>query len=211
MSNMSRRRAATEDFPSAPTTGLRERKKAKTRETIRHVAYELFESRGYDETSVEQIAAAAEVSPSTFFRYFPTKEDVVLADDNDGALADYLRTESSDVPLIDALRGAVARSVAPLLSAPIEEMQTRIRLSLAVPVLRARLFNEQLESQQAIAAMIAERGRRDPDDLEVKCAAAAIVAAFSTAVWHWAEHGGAEDLATVCDHSLALLAAGLPL
>jgi len=63
--------------------GLRERKKAKTRATIREHALRLFRDQGYGATTVEQIAEAAEVSPATFYRYFPTKEDVVLQDDLD--------------------------------------------------------------------------------------------------------------------------------
>ena len=63
-----------------PRLGLRERKKARTKAEIQRQALRLFHEQGYAETSVEQIAAAAEVSPSTFFRYYPTKDDVVLAD-----------------------------------------------------------------------------------------------------------------------------------
>ena len=65
---------------------LRERKKARTRASLREHALRLFREQGYPATTVEQIAAAAEVSPSTFFRYFPTKENVVIQDDMDARL-----------------------------------------------------------------------------------------------------------------------------
>src|SRR5258708_35242601 len=63
--------------------GLRERKKQKTKAAIQRAALRLFKRQGYEETTVEQIAAAADISESTFFNYFPSKENVVIYDDND--------------------------------------------------------------------------------------------------------------------------------
>src|SRR5580704_2257713 len=69
------------DSGQARPDGLRERKKARTRASIREHALRLFREQGYHATTVEKIAEAAEISPSTFFRYFPTKEDLVLQDE----------------------------------------------------------------------------------------------------------------------------------
>src|ERR1039458_5497120 len=78
---------------AAPAAGLRERKQARTRASLREHALRLFGEQGYHATTVEQIAAAAEVSPSTFFRYFPTKEDLVLQDDMDTRMIEALERQ----------------------------------------------------------------------------------------------------------------------
>ena len=87
--------------------GLRERKKARTRAAIREHALRLFREQGYQATTVEQIAAAAEVSPSTFFRYFPTKEDVVLRDDMDTRMVEAFVRQPLDLSPIAAARAAM--------------------------------------------------------------------------------------------------------
>src|SRR3954454_2338660 len=92
--------------------GLRERKKQKTRWAIQEHALRLFGEQGYDATTVEQIAAAAEVSPSTFFRYFPTKEDVVLQDDYDPMLIAAVDAVPADVGPVAALRQAMRAAFA---------------------------------------------------------------------------------------------------
>src|SRR4029079_542429 len=87
--------------------GLRERKKQKTRWAIQEHALRLFAEQGYDATTIDQIAAAAEVSPSTFFRYFPTKEDLVIADEYDAVLVEGLRNQPPEVSPVEAMRQAI--------------------------------------------------------------------------------------------------------
>src|SRR5882762_11429779 len=89
---------------AAKQPGLRERKKVQTREAIRSAAYRLFAEQGYDATPVDQIAAAADVSPSTVFRYFPTKEDIVLTDEYDEPMADVLRGRPLDEQPLASVR-----------------------------------------------------------------------------------------------------------
>jgi AcrR family transcriptional regulator len=86
--------------------GLRERKKIQTRDTIQRVAFKLFDEKGYANTTVEESAEAAEVSPSTFFRYFPSKELVVMADDLDQVTVEALAGQPADLSTMQAFRRA---------------------------------------------------------------------------------------------------------
>src|SRR5215213_11769732 len=89
--------------------GLRERKKARTREALQEAALERFARRGFDATTVEEIAAACEVSPRTFFRYFPTKEDVLFGDSGErsAALVETLAAEPPDLTPLAAIHAAM--------------------------------------------------------------------------------------------------------
>src|ERR1035437_2847879 len=87
--------------------GLRERKKLKTRAAIQKHAMRLFAEQGYTATTVEQIAEAAEVSPSTFFRYFPAKEDVILFDSTDPLMLDAFEEQPPELSPLEALRRAI--------------------------------------------------------------------------------------------------------
>src|SRR5512138_2327695 len=115
------RKVSQVDKPPSP--GLRERKKAKTRAAIQEHALRLFQEQGYAATTVEQIAEAAEVSPSTFFRYFPTKEDVVLYDDLDPLFIAAFEAQPPELTTIQALRKAM-RAV--FTSIPPEELARQL-------------------------------------------------------------------------------------
>lgn len=87
--------------PGEPSAlGLREPKKARTRPTIQQHALRLFRERGYEATTVQEIAEAAEASESTFFRYFPAKEDVVLWDPFDPLYAQVSREQPPDLTVV---------------------------------------------------------------------------------------------------------------
>jgi len=157
--------------------GLRERKKAKTRAAIQEQALRLFRERGYDATTVEQIADAAEVSPSTFFRYFGSKEDVVAYDALDPLMMAAWRAQPPDVAPIPAFRNAMAQIFASLTPVQIEEMMDRGRLLFSVPALRQVAVNEMVRSGRMVVDELAARLGRPADDLELQVFAGAVMGA----------------------------------
>src|SRR6202162_644711 len=122
--------------------GLRERKKARTRASLREHALRLFREQTYQGTTVEQIAAAAEVSPSTFFRYFPTKEDIVLQDDMDTRMIEALERQPADLGPLSAVRAATREVFTSYTEADLNLLGETTALTLTVPEVRARAMDE---------------------------------------------------------------------
>ncbi len=207
--------------PARPTTpgelagparprGLRERKKARTRAAIRKHAVRLFKEQGYHATTVEQIAEAAEVSPSTFFRYFPTKEDVVLQDDFDVLALEAFQAQPPGLGPVAALRAAMRAVFAELSADDLEQFRETASLSIAVPEIRARAFDEFAHAIQTIAEAMAKRAGRGPDDFAVRNLAGAVVGVVMSATLAAAQDP-AGDMLEAIDAALAHLGAGLPL
>lgn len=195
--------------------GLRERKKARTRAAIREHALRLFRENGYQRTTVEQIAAAAEVSPSTFFRYFPAKEDVVLQDDMDVRMIEALERQPAGLSPISAVRAAIRDAFASYTEADLEIISETAALSLSVPEIRARATDEFVRTIGSIGEALAKRAGRPADDLAVRTAAGAIIGVMMALTMPW--EGWSSDPQTFgdlfgrVDQALALLEAGLPL
>jgi AcrR family transcriptional regulator len=190
--------------------GLRERKKAKRRSVIQHHALRLFREQGYDATTVRQIAEAAEVSESTFFRYFPTKEDVVLWDDFDPLLIEAVRRQPPSLTPLQALRIAFRSIFGALSAEEMEEQRTRIDLALSVPALRSAEFSQFVSTMPTVCALIAERTRRSATDLEVRAFAGAVIGVTFSTMLAVADDPGANWVGLI-DEALGLLEAGLPL
>jgi len=199
---------------SAPLDGLRERKKARTRASIREHALRLFREQGYQATTVEQIAAAAEVSQSTFFRYFPTKEDVVLQDDMDVRMIAALDGQPPGLGPVAAVRAATRQLLTSYTEADLDVIRETTALTMTVPEVRARALDEFARTIRAIGAAMAKRAGRSPEDLAVRTAAGAIVGVIMAITLPWADwpsDASLEDTFTTIDEALALLEAGLPL
>ena len=162
---------------SSPSPGLRERKKQKTRDTIIKVALDLFAEHGYEQTTIAEIADAAEVSPRTIFAYFPTKEDIVFCQlpETRERLAQALRERPDGATALDALRDFIAGS---LDSDPNAVLRKRILQS--DETLRRGERARSGPFEQLMVEAIAEDLHADPDDIRPQIVAAAAAAAFTT-------------------------------
>jgi AcrR family transcriptional regulator len=170
------------ESPEIDKPGLRERKKAKTRALIQEQAMRLFSEQGYEGTTVEQIAEAAEVSPSTFFRYFGSKEDVVAYDAWDPLVIEAWRAQPREIGPIAAMRNAMAVVFGSMTPEQMSEMRSRGRLLYSEPDLRAAAISELIRSTQMIIDELAARFDRPADDFELRVFAGAFVGAFIAAL-----------------------------
>ncbi|MFF1379544.1 TetR/AcrR family transcriptional regulator [Streptomyces sp. NPDC058308] len=192
----------------SPQPGLRERKKLKTRIAIRAATYRLIEEQGYESTTVEQIAEAAEVSPSTVFRYFPTKEDIVLTDEYDPFLESALRERPADEPIVESLRHVLRRAVTLGFAEEPEVSRLRTKLMTEVPAVRSRMLESMSVTGAVLCRVIAERTGREAGDLEVRTFSMGLIAALAETAAYWAEHDHRDDLPTLVDRTLDSLVSG---
>jgi AcrR family transcriptional regulator len=199
--------------PGQPS-GLRERKKARTRATIRTEALRLFREQGYHATTVEQIAAAAEVSPSTFFRYFPTKEDVVLQDDLEPLLAEAIEHQPPELGVVAAVRAALRTAIGNLDEEQWDRIRQQAELSMTTPEVRARAMDDFARTLGVMAEVVARRTGLSPDDLRVRTAAGAIFGAILSATAPWDKYDNGfvnSDFFQRIDDALGVLEGGLSL
>src|SRR5690348_8754456 len=141
---------------SAQALGLRDRKKLQTRDAIRREAMRLFRANGYGNTTIEQIAEAADIAPSTFFRYFATKESVLMANDLDQVTVEALTAQPPDMPSLAAFRRAIEITFATVSADSWRFERARIRMVLSIPELRTA----QLDAYQRTVSLLAEAESR---------------------------------------------------
>ena len=167
--------------PPSPRPGLRERKKVRTRSEIQHAALRLFRKKGYENTTVSEIADAAEVSQSTFFRYFGSKEALVFQDDFDDLLIEAFQRQPPELSPLQAIRSAIREGFAGITPEEAADAVERMELVMKVPELRAAVAGELVESIDRVAQLCAKRMRRKPDDIRVRALAGAVVGSMLSA------------------------------
>lgn len=170
---------------------LRAQRRAETQRTIQAHAVRLFTERGYDATTVIDVAEAAGVSPMTVYRHFPTKEDLVLVDQHRELVAERIAASAAEQPLVHRIGKALIDASATLASGDKQFLLARLRLMITTPALRAKHLDSQYALQQAIVDALTT----DPDTaFHVQAAASACLAAMHTALVRWAEEDGQTEL-----------------
>jgi AcrR family transcriptional regulator len=191
---------------AARSYDLRERKRTRTRLAIQAEAMRLFAEKGYENTTVEDIAYAAAISPRTFFRYFPSKEDVVLWDEYDPVVEDLVAARPTDESPALTARAVMVEALGGIYRRDRAELLTRVRLLTTVPELRARLLESQSGAEK-FASMLARR--RGADELEARVVIAALGAIIVAALDAWQRDDGKTDLLAIFDRMTKALAEGV--
>jgi mycofactocin system transcriptional regulator len=191
--------------PRAPARG---RPPSTTHEQVARTALELFAREGFEETTMDDIAATLGIGRRTLFRYFKSKNDMVWGDFDqvlDRLRADFAALDRK-LPLMEALRrAAVSSNTYPAAALP--ELRIRMTLITTVPALQAHSMLRYAEWRQVVAEFAAARLRRDPADFAPQAIGHAALAASTSAFTRWVHHPGS-DLLKLLDASYAMLAAG---
>lgn len=192
--------------------GLRERKKAMTRLALEDAALELFAAKGFDHTTVDEIADACNVSRRTFFRYFSSKEDIFSGDKDEhhARIFSIIASRPADEPALESLRAAVL-SLAEELASDRPRIMAKVRIMNETPSLRAAGFDQEQASVDDIVDALTRRADRAPTDDEVfrlRLVTQACVGALRSAIERWVADGATDDLIDVANAALDQLAAG---
>lgn len=155
-----------------------------TRERLQEEAIRLFSERGFDNVTVEEVARAAGVSHMTFFRHYPTKESVVLDDPYDPVLGALVAEQNPSLPALEKVRRALLSAWEEVEEPGDEMTRARIELAASHRGLRARVWENNQRTMDAVVAALVENGS---PGLEARVAAGAVLGALTAALFDWAE------------------------
>lgn len=184
---------------------LRTRKKRATMHHIQQTAMDLFDEHGFEAITIEQVAAAADVSPSTVYRYFRTKEGLVLRDEYDELVIGAILTRLETEDLVTAAQAAIEVVADPDFVADFDLSLRRTKLWLETPALRTAGYALAAEyADQLAEGMVQARAGTIPLD-EARILMSALIWGMLAAIENWWRAGGHGDLDKHMQHALAVL------
>ncbi|MGP3769658.1 TetR family transcriptional regulator [Streptomyces sp. SDT5-1] len=192
---------------------MAERKRRLVRDELTEAAVKLLATQGFDETTVEQIAASVGMSRRTFSRYFDSKEDVIvhMLAGAGTQLCAALRARPVDESPAVALRHAVSVFTALMTGNPVKTQHVT-GLMLGTPALLARFLERQSHWQDEMTTILAERSDLDPQaDLRPRLASGVALTAFNVALRRWVDLGGTADMSALVDEAFAAVTPTLDL
>ena len=196
---------------STTTLGLRDRKKEQTRAQLEAIAVAMFDERGFDEVTVDDIVSAADVSHRTFYRYFPSKEDVLLGDHTEKL--ESFRRSMVDRPATESVFDGLRRAVVDY-AAGYEELHgkdvRRARIIRNTPSLAHRLAERQVEWERELTPIVADALESTSSDADPRPQLVAVctIGAMRTATDRWIASGATTSLSDLVDASFEVLANG---
>lgn len=194
----------------AEPSGRRERKKQERRRRIEDVAVALFERQGFEATTIEQIAEEADIAPRTFFSYFASKDDLVLADyaERLDRILSELEQRPPDEPAWDAL-GRAFSAVASDYTTEIDRLARRFAIMAETPSVHARSLALQAGWEQALADRLAVRLGTAPTDPTPRLMAATALAIMRASLGHWLTNGLEPPLPDLVEQAFGRIGRGL--
>ncbi|AEF41853.1 TetR/AcrR family transcriptional regulator [Hoyosella subflava] len=185
--------------------GLRERKKLAAMHTIQQVALDLFDRDGYGNVTIDRIADEAGVSPSSVYRYFGTKERLVLWDEYDPQLFGLMTEGGGGIGAVLArLREGIGAIMRAWPDDESDNVARRMRYMLGEADIHAVMLREQHQFEVALRQLIAPHLNEEPGSLHARVAAATLLSCLTAALYHWAESGYSDRLADVLDEAMEL-------
>ncbi|MEU5980410.1 TetR family transcriptional regulator [Streptomyces sp. NPDC047315] len=172
---------------------------------IQDAAFDLFDAHGYDAVTIERIAESAEVSASSVYRYFGTKEQLVLWNPHGSATLERITDELNRRPPLEAIHAAATLLLSATLAEASDSVLRRIRYAMEVPEIRSAFVARMNEIALLLADLLARKLRLERDDFTVHIVASATVGAVLGAVQHWYRTGFAYPLDEAMDSAFGLI------
>lgn len=169
---------------------------------MQDIAIRLFEERGFDEVTVEEIARQAGVSHMTFYRHFSTKESVVFDDPFDPAIGELIAAQDTTLPAFERARKGIVEALSLLDDNDDHEMRRRVRLATESSALRARILENNQRTEDVIVEALLRNGTLA---LEARVVAGAVLGAVTSALIEWAGRKSSRHLRHYLTEALGLL------